>query len=249
MDRLLLELDTIAKENFSENLRLSSLSAVDIAETLCGHAIRISREGSEGEIAETISLLFASTHPPCALSFLTKSVSTDARNADMGTARMKLCQMFDEFIREVGKNQIGEVSHVVEVLSKVFRSEMTSKFKCAVLKPLQTIVELDMIYIDSTNVTELIEWLFEDYSTGKTGTSRTSKTAQAEILVTLGLLGKRFPASMSEWAKSIVGCCIHQIRSDPNKTPYVTFCGATKCLGSLLKDYSTHLVKDQMKFL
>ena len=82
-----------------------------------------------------------------------------------------------------------------------------------------------------------------------TGTSRTSKTAQAEILVTLGLLGKRFPASMSEWSKSIVGCCIHKIRSDPNKTPYVTFCGATKCLCSLLKDYSTHLAKDEIKFL
>jgi len=39
-----------------------------------------------------------------------------------------------------------------------------------VLKPLQTIAELGMIHVDSTNVTELIEWLFEDYSSGKTGT-------------------------------------------------------------------------------
>jgi hypothetical protein len=54
---------------------------------------------------------------------------------------------------------------------------------------------------------------------------------------------------MSEWSKSIVGCCIYHIESDPKKTPYVSFCGATKCLCLLLKNYSSHLKKNQVKFL
>jgi len=185
MERLATELDAISRGNFGENLRSSSLSAVDVAETFCGHAIRISREGSEGEIAGAISLLFTSSHPPSALSFLKKSISFDAKNTDMANARIKLCQMFEEFIREVGNKRIGEAAHIVDVLSKAFRAEMTSKAKCALLKPIQTITELGMIHVDSTNVTELINWLFDDYSAGKTGTSRTSKTAQAEILVTV----------------------------------------------------------------
>lgn len=168
----------------------------------------------------------------------------------MGNARIKICQIVDEFVREVGKKQVGECAHVVSALINAFRAEMTSKVKCAILKPLQILLELEMVNVESNNITDLISWLFDDFSAGRTGTSKTSNTCQAEILVTLGMLGNRFPASMSQWAKSIVGACLHKLRSpDSKNTPYVSYCGATKCLCFLLKDYSTYLKKRDVEFV
>ena len=244
--KLLQSLHAQIDENDSDD----SLSPYrNISDTLDGIqtvALATARSDRHIDVELCTSVLFVSSSPPNLLAFVRKTLKfAFFQNKVVIDARVQAFEFiknyFDGVCHGTKRADMARAAElVVDVCVEAFKREQSSASKLAALDALFEAIQSAPVAVQRIQAGTHLEALFNDYSLGRTGKTKSSNTLQSKILRVMGLLGREFPASIAPFAAQIVDSCVHILETNfrGHKAPiHVLLAGAVACLKYLLFDY------------